>query len=153
MDAEAARRCDAMSVNQCRDGCAGGDAAMCVVLGRAYMSGTRVTSDWSTATALFERGCDGGQLMGCYMLASMNQVAAPAKAFPPYKKCCEAGMMAACGLLVSMSDRAKGVVPKSELVPILRKLCVAVKARAAVAVSDACGRLRDLGEPEAESGT
>jgi uncharacterized protein len=97
-----ARAADGTAVHAER--CDAGDAAACSRLGAAYLWGRGVAQDGAAGERLLRRGCDGGDLRGCYLLG-LGEEGAAATAL--LTVACDGGVALACRALALDHDDAE----------------------------------------------
>ena len=90
------------------DGCRGGDAVGCALLGLIYEQGRGVPRDLARAVAQYDRACAAGHARSCLTLAAMHEGEGAASA-AAYRRACDAGSGFACAATAQHYRKGVGV--------------------------------------------
>ena len=117
-DRAAARRTCETAGKRCDEACADGDGRSCVKLGFQLERGDGVAKDVVRAAALYEQGCDAGDMLGCanfgvlYFNGKGGIAADKVAAVALYQQACDGGSLVGCDLLGGMYERGDGGLVK-----------------------------------------
>lgn len=101
----------AWMVNYAEDGCRGGHAGGCALLGRIYEQGHGVARDEERATANYDQACGRGHRQSCLLLASRAEGREAVRA---YERACRAGSGFGCASAGQFHRKGASVEPNLE---------------------------------------
>lgn len=120
VDRATAKTACATTSKRCDEACDNGDGRSCVKLGFQLERGDGVAKDVVRAAALYEQGCELGDLLGCADLGVLHfngkggVALDKASAVARYQQACDGGNLLGCDLLGGMYEGGDGGLAKDE---------------------------------------